>query len=190
MARADTLPIYLATYRLLLELYQTTAKFDKKYKYSLGEAVQTDAMRLLRLIYQANHRESKVADLEDFLGVYEVVKIQLRLAKDLNLISIKKMAHLSVLMTDIAKQAAAWIKHEKQRVIKKTGEEPVSPVFAFQPPPDKMYYPPALKTKQPGQKTADACLLLKAAALSGQREQQPSAPDDKGSEQTPVLKKG
>ena len=140
MAKIDTLPIFLSTYKLLLDLYQTTSKYDKNYKYSLGQSIQEDAMSMVRVMYRANHRENKVADLEDFLGVFELVKLQIRLSKDLNQISIKKMAHLSTLTTDIARQAAAWVKHEKQRAVKYTGTEPTSPAFDFQPPKERAYY--------------------------------------------------
>lgn len=114
MAKSDTLPIFLDAYKLLLELYQTTAKFTHEHKYALGQDIKKDSLELLRLIYQANHHKNKAPYLENFMSVFEVLKLELRLCYDINAISLKKNVHLSLIMEQIGRQAAAWKKHEEK----------------------------------------------------------------------------
>ncbi len=121
MSRSDTLPIFLDTYKLLVELYRVTVNFPREYKFSIGQDIQKDAMELFRCIYRANHHQDKIPHLEAYLSEFEIVRIELRLASQLKLLSEKKFAHLSLMMETIGKQATAWRKHEKNRQLKLTG---------------------------------------------------------------------
>lgn len=125
MARSDTLPIYLATYRLLVEIYKTTGAFSREVKFSLGQDMKHDAMDLLRHIFRANHHVDKRADLENFLSTFDTLRLQLRLARELNALSVRKLAHLTLMMEDISKQARAW----KNYAVKKAARV-VAPVEA------------------------------------------------------------
>lgn len=108
MALSEELPIYRDTYKLLLEIYKVTNKFSREYKYSLGQDMKRDALILFRNIYRANVNLRKRAFLEEFLSDYEILKLEIRLCRDLNIISIKKLAELSAVMDKIGKQATAW----------------------------------------------------------------------------------
>lgn len=108
MALSEELPIYRDTYKLLLEIYKVTNKFSREYKYSLGQDMKRDALILFRNIYRANVNLRKRAFLEEFLSDYEILKLEIRLCRDLNIISIKKLAELSAVMDRIGKQATAW----------------------------------------------------------------------------------
>lgn len=108
MALSEELPIYRDTYKLLLEIYRVTTKFSREYKYSLGQDMKRDALILFRNIYRANVNLRKRVFLEEFLSDYEILKLEIRLCRDLNIISIKKLAELSAVMDKIGKQATAW----------------------------------------------------------------------------------
>ena len=56
----------------------------------------------------ANKHKDKVLYLEEFLDHFEVVKLEVRLCKDLRLISIKQQAELALLMDNIGKQITGW----------------------------------------------------------------------------------
>ena len=51
--------------------------------------------------------------LEQFLDSFEVVKLEVRLCKDLKLISIKQQAELALLMENIGKQITGWRNAQK-----------------------------------------------------------------------------
>jgi hypothetical protein len=56
MALYSDLPVYKATYDLLLAIFQFTKEFGKEYKYTVGESLKKETIELLILIYRANTR--------------------------------------------------------------------------------------------------------------------------------------
>ncbi len=59
MAQYNELPVYKATYDLLLAIFQFTKEFSKEYKYTVGESLKKETIELLTLIYRANTRHQK-----------------------------------------------------------------------------------------------------------------------------------
>ena len=59
MALHYELPVYKATYDLLLEIFKFTKEFGKEYKYTVGENLKNQTTDLLTLIYRANCRKDK-----------------------------------------------------------------------------------------------------------------------------------
>ena len=59
MAQYNELPVYKATYDLLLAIFQFTKDFSKEYKYTVGESLKKETIELLTLIYRANTRHQK-----------------------------------------------------------------------------------------------------------------------------------
>jgi len=60
MALSNELPVYKASYDLLLSIYQMVKHFSREYKYTLGENLKNQTVELLTLIYRANSRQDKV----------------------------------------------------------------------------------------------------------------------------------
>ncbi len=102
------LPIYRDSYSLLLAIYQLTGKFSREYKYTLGQDMKRDALNLFRNLYQANRSQNKRQNLDDFLAEFELLKLEVRMCVDLRLLSLKKMAEISLLTDNIGKQINAW----------------------------------------------------------------------------------
>lgn len=102
------LPIYRDSYSLLLAIYQLTGKFSREYKYTLGQDMKRDALNLFRNLYQANRSQNKRQNLDDFLAEFELLKLEVRICVDLRLLSLKKMAEISLLTDNIGKQINAW----------------------------------------------------------------------------------
>jgi hypothetical protein len=51
MAQYDELPVYKATYDLLLEMFRFTKDFSKEFKYTVGESLKKETIELIMLIY-------------------------------------------------------------------------------------------------------------------------------------------
>ncbi len=49
MALYSDLPVYKATYDLLLAIFQFTKEFGKEYKYTIGESLKKETIDLLTL---------------------------------------------------------------------------------------------------------------------------------------------
>ena len=92
MALSQELPIYKDTYKLILLIFERTKEFSREYKYTLGQDMKRDSIMLVRSIYRANRNVSKRQYLEEFLDIFEILKLEIRLCTDLKLLSIK---HLS-----------------------------------------------------------------------------------------------
>jgi len=63
---------------------------------------------LLRQIYQINRSEDKVEGLEVFMDDFELLRLEIRLATDLKIMSVRRQADLAVLMDSIGRQVTGW----------------------------------------------------------------------------------
>ena len=88
MAIYDTLPVYKVSYDFLLDLFKFTKNFDREYKYTLGEDLKKETTALIANIYRANSSQFKKELLQSARENLEVVRLYLRLVKDLKQISL------------------------------------------------------------------------------------------------------
>ena len=115
MVQYTQLPIYRDAYQLLIEIYQVTNKFPRDFKYTLGQDMKRDSLALFRDLHNANILPAERRRyLDNFLTAFELLKIEIRLCVDLNILSIKKLAQLSLLMDSIGRKASAWRKKAKK----------------------------------------------------------------------------
>lgn len=106
----DNLPVYKATYDLLLLLFKLNRNFQRDYRYTLGENIKNELIDLLVCIYKANASPQKSAILENARGHVVVTKLQFRLLSDLKQINVKQYAAIAERIESISKQLAAWHK--------------------------------------------------------------------------------
>jgi hypothetical protein len=108
MALYYDLPVFKDVYQLILLIYDYTKDFPKEYKYTLGQDMKRDAMHLVRSIYRANKVKDKVVYLEAFLDDFELLKLEIRLSADMEILSLKKQVKLNAMMEGIGKQITGW----------------------------------------------------------------------------------
>ncbi len=113
MALHSELPVYKASYDLLLEIFQFTKEFSKDYKYTVGESLKKETIELLTLIFRANSRQDKAVVLQEARERIEVIRLFIRLMKDLQQINIKKFVHINEKVEDVSKQLTGWQKAMK-----------------------------------------------------------------------------
>ena len=106
MATYNQLPVYKATYDLLLYVYQTGKDVQRDYRYTLGETLKRDLITILTLIYRANANRQKVEIIVEAREKLVAVKLQLRL---------KNYANASLMTESISKQLSAWQKSYEGR---------------------------------------------------------------------------
>jgi len=90
MATYDNLPVYKASYDLLVEIFQFSKNFSKEYKYTVGEKLKNETLEMIMNIYRANSWEQKKELLQAARENIEVIRLLLRLVKDLRQISLNK----------------------------------------------------------------------------------------------------
>ena len=113
MALHYELPVYKACYDLLLEVFRFTKGFSKEYKYTVGESLKKETMELLTLIFRANSRKDKVAVLEEARERIEVIRLFVRLMKDLQQTGLKQFVHINQKVEHVSKQLTGWHKSSK-----------------------------------------------------------------------------
>lgn len=114
MARFEHLPIYKQSYYLFLEFSILVPDLPKKYKYLIGVRILDNLNDCLLKIIQINSRQNKGELFEDLILSFENIKIQIRLLKDLKLISSNKYFEFADKIVELLKQSEGWSKNVNQ----------------------------------------------------------------------------
>ena len=112
MAQYNELPVYKATYDLLLSIFQFTRDFNREYKYTVGESLKKETIELLTLIYRANSKFQKAEILQTAREQIEVIRLLIRLMKDMKQISLGKFVKINVVVENVSKQLTGWQKSQ------------------------------------------------------------------------------
>jgi len=115
MARATELPIYREAYELLLQVTKMTQNYPRGYRQGLARDICLTAQELVNLIFQANCTIDKLPYLEKLREQLQVLQLQLRLSKDLRLISASQFGGTVASLDAVGKQCAGWLKYAKHR---------------------------------------------------------------------------
>jgi len=113
MAQYNELPVYKATYDLLLAIFQFTKNFTKEYKYTVGESLKKETIELLTFIYRANSRYQKTDILQSAREQIEVIRLLIRLMKDMQQISLKSFVQVNKQVENVSRQLTGWQKNQK-----------------------------------------------------------------------------
>jgi four helix bundle protein len=108
--RYDFLPIYKAAYDFILYAFQLIRHFHKDFKYTLGEQIKREGIELISNIYRANIRKDRAELLERARENVEVLRLFLRLSKDLQQISVAQVALVNELLENVSRQLTGWHK--------------------------------------------------------------------------------
>ena len=110
MVLYSELPVYKATYDLLLQVFSMVHNLGKEYKYSLGEKIKNEVTDLLSNIYRANRTREKNIPLDNARENLELVRLYIRILKDMKQIGMNKYIFLNKNLEGISKQLAGWHK--------------------------------------------------------------------------------
>jgi len=111
MATYDNLPVYKASYDLLLLLFRSSKNMDRDYRHTLGETIKEELVALITNIYRANCRVEKKLLLSNARENLEVVRLLMRLANDLKQFTLNDFVQANLLVESISKQLLAWEKY-------------------------------------------------------------------------------
>lgn len=110
MAKYDELPVYKASYDLLICIFRFTKEFTREYKYTVGESLKKETIELITLIYRANSRRDKQETLQSARERVEVIRLFVRLMKDLRQVSLEKFVQVNKQIENVSKQLTGWHK--------------------------------------------------------------------------------
>ncbi len=106
----SNLPVYKASYDFLLDVFIFTKNFKREYKYTIGNDIKKEMSWMIADIYRANNSNSKYQPLESAIDHLEVVRLYIRLIKDLKQISLDKFISLNERIEEVSLQLYAWKK--------------------------------------------------------------------------------
>lgn len=115
MAIYTNLPLYKASYTLMLSLSRMMPNLPRDCRYSVGKDAQQKIMDIIILIYNANREHNKMPMIRKMQNAILEVQIYVRLMNDMRYISENKYFELSEQIVSISKQMSAWEKHEKTK---------------------------------------------------------------------------
>ena len=113
MATYDRLPVYRASYDLLVEIFQFTKNFTREYKYTVGEKLKNETLEMIMNIYRANVVFENKELIQKARENIEVIRLLIRLIKDLRQINMKKFIAINEKIENVSKQLTGWHKSVK-----------------------------------------------------------------------------
>ena len=116
MAIAEELPVYKASYDLVLAIFNLAKNFKKEFKYTIGESVKNETIAVITNIYRANCTTEKAEYLRTARENIEVIRLYVRLLHDLHQISVQQLVAVNGRIENVSKQLTGWQKfQEKQK---------------------------------------------------------------------------
>ena len=101
-------------YDFMLWLMHHTEKFPRHHRYSLGAAMEGRLQRLLEVLLRAKYTREKAGLLADANVELEVLRFQVRLAKDLGALPAKSHGHAARSMQAIGRQIGGWLADQRK----------------------------------------------------------------------------
>jgi len=100
-------------YDFMLWLTHHTEKFPRHHRYGLGCAIEARLREILKLLLAAKYSPDKQPLLREANMELDVLRFEVRLAKDLRVLSFKSHGHAAELMHSIGSQIGGWLKNKK-----------------------------------------------------------------------------
>jgi hypothetical protein len=113
MAQYNDLPVYKASYDMLLAIFAFTKNFSREYKYTIGERLKNEVIELFILIYRANSTYNKADILKLAREQVEIIRVLIRVMKDMKQISLSSFVAINQNVENVSKQLAGWHKSVK-----------------------------------------------------------------------------
>lgn len=109
------IPIFQKIYDFYTLLYEYLKLFPKKNRYSLGQKIDTLTLTIFEQVIAAGmtSQDKKLATLERAIVSLDLLKILIRLAKDVRALDNKKYLQLEQALQEIGRMLGGWRKSLK-----------------------------------------------------------------------------
>ena len=108
------LPVIQRTYDLILWLVPRLNKLPRNYKHVLGDRIQGTLYGVLDGLLRARFSSEKVKLLEGINAELDVLRYQLRLCKDLELLDLRRYEFAGEMVTTIGQNLGGWIRQQRR----------------------------------------------------------------------------
>ena len=113
MKQQEELVIITKTYDLILWSCNHTSRFPRQHRFVLGERLERTLYDLLERLIQAKYSRERTPLLNDANLKLEILRFQMRLAKDLQCLRVKSYGFAAQQIDEIGKLVGGWLKPRK-----------------------------------------------------------------------------
>ena len=106
----DELTVITKTYDLILWSDNHTGKFPRNHRFVLGERIERNLYDLLEILIRAKYTKHRQELLEQANLVLEILRFQMRLAKDLQCLKVESYGFAAKAIDEIGKLVGGWLK--------------------------------------------------------------------------------
>ena len=104
------------TYDLILWSCNHTSKFPRNHRFVLGERIERNLYGLLETLIAAEYTKNRQRLLEDANLSLEVLRFQMRLAKDLQCLKVESYAFAARSIDEIGRLIGGWLRSRARKM--------------------------------------------------------------------------
>jgi len=109
---AEELKVISDFYQFMIWLVKRIEKFPRHHRYSLGSAMENRLQAILALLLKAKYRSDKASYLRDANIELEILRFQIRMAKDLKVLPVKSHGFAAKAVVSIGSQIGGWLRQK------------------------------------------------------------------------------
>jgi len=109
-AQRPELTVITKTYDLVLWSCRHTSRFPRNHRFVLGERLERNLYELLETLIQARYTRERQPLLIRANLILEVLRFQVRLAKDLQCLKVNSYGHAAKAIDEIGQLVGGWLK--------------------------------------------------------------------------------
>jgi len=110
MRKDQELIVITKTYDLILWSCNHTIKFPRNHRFVLGERIERNLYDLLETLIRAKYTKHRQRLLEDANLTLEILRFQMRLAKDLQCLKINCYGFAAKSIDEIGRLVGGWLR--------------------------------------------------------------------------------
>ena len=110
LKRHEELVIITKTYDLILWSCHHTGKFPRNHRFVLGERIERNLYDPLETLIEAKYTKQRQPLLDKANLLLEILRFQMRLAKDLQCLKVESYGFAAKAIDDIGKLVGGWLK--------------------------------------------------------------------------------
>ena len=110
LKRQEELVVITKTYDLILWSCSHTGKFPRNHRFVLGERIERNLYELLETLIRAKYTKQRQDLLEQANLTLEILRFQMRLAKDLQCLKVDSYGFATKAIDEIGKLVGGWLK--------------------------------------------------------------------------------
>jgi hypothetical protein len=106
----EELTVITKTYDLILWSCHHTGRFPRSHRFVLGERLERNLYDLLETLLRAKYTRTRQALLEQANLLLEILRFQMRLAKDLQCLRVDSYGFAGKAIDEIGQLVGGWLK--------------------------------------------------------------------------------